>query len=298
MKTPIILITGYLGAGKTTLLRNIIDHTDKKLAVLMNEFGEIGIDGTVIKGKNVDMIELAGGCVCCSMTGEFEAAIKEIREKINPELIVIETTGVAEPDAIVGGILESIEGVRLDAIITVTDADSLIRFPSIGHTGRMQIEMADVLILNKIDLVDAEQKEEVRKKIEEINDHAIIPEAVRCNVDFESILDIKKSGIREKISQYKNQDHIKDENIQHFVYTTDKKLDRARLDVLLSSLPHDIIRVKGFVKTKEGDFLLNAVFGRHELEPLHAESTEIVFIGKNANSYASDILTELKDCEL
>ncbi|MBI4170369.1 MAG: GTP-binding protein [Candidatus Aenigmarchaeota archaeon] len=295
MKTPIVIITGYLGAGKTTLLRNIIGSTDRKLAVLMNEFGEIGVDGAILKGKNIDMVELSGGCVCCSMTGEFEAAIKEIREKVKPELIVVETTGVAEPDAIVGDILENIDGVRLDAIITIADADSLTRFPSIGHTGRVQIEMADVLVLNKTDLVSAQEKETAKQKLEELNDHAIVLEAVRCDVDFDSVLDIKPP---EKIYEKHSHEHLKEDGIQSFIYTTEKKLSRARTETLVSSLPNDIIRVKGFVKTSEGDFLLNAVFGRHEFEEQPVEKTELVFIGKNALYYSADILRELKDCEI
>jgi len=295
MKTSIVIITGYLGSGKTTLLRNILGSTDKKIAVLMNEFGEIGIDGAVIKGKDIDMIELTGGCVCCSMTGEFEVAIKEIREKINPELIVIETTGVAEPDAIVGDILENLEGVRLDAIVTIADADSLTRFPAIGHTGRVQIEMADVLILNKTDLVNAQEKETAKRKLEELNDHAIMLEAVRCNVDLDSVLDIKSP---KKIYEKHNHEHLKEDRIQSFIYTTEKKLNRARTETLVSSLPNDIIRVKGFVKTSEGDFLLNAVFGRHEFEPQPADKTELVFIGKNALYYSADILREVKECEI
>src|SRR3989338_2023212 len=91
--THVIIITGYLGSGKTTLLKRIVDQAEKRIAILMNEFGEFSIDSAVIKGKNIDMIELAGGCVCCSLTGELEAAIKEIRATIQPDMIVIETTG-------------------------------------------------------------------------------------------------------------------------------------------------------------------------------------------------------------
>lgn len=294
MKIPIVLVTGYLGAGKTTMLRRIIENADRKIAVLMNEFGEVGIDSTVIKGKDIDMIELSGGCVCCSLTGEFEAAIREIRVKVKPELIVIETTGVAEPDAIVGDILENIEGVRLDAIVTIADADSLVRFPSIGHTGRVQIEMADVLLLNKTDLVSPEQKEEVKNKLSELNSNALILEAVRCDVDL-GILDIKAA--RKQVEKH-DHDHLTAEQIQSFVFATEKKLDKARLEVLVSSLPHDIIRVKGFACTNKGNFLLNSVFGRYELEPFEARKTEIVFIGKNASFYASDVLNELKACEV
>src|SRR3989344_9260016 len=105
--TPIIILTGYLGAGKTTLLQRLLDETDKRLAVIMNEFGELSVDGTIIKGKDVDIVELSGGCVCCSMTGEFEAAVREIIAKAAPDLIVIETTGVAEPDALVDDITQN-----------------------------------------------------------------------------------------------------------------------------------------------------------------------------------------------
>src|SRR3989344_6869427 len=149
-KIPITVVTGYLGAGKTTLLRRLLGHATAagiRLAIVMNEFGEIGIDGAVLKGKAVDLVELAGGCVCCSMTGEFEAALAELAEKARPDHIVVETTGVAEPDAIVVD-LQSLEGFRLDVVVTVADADSLNRFPTIGHTGQVQLEMADLVLLN------------------------------------------------------------------------------------------------------------------------------------------------------
>src|SRR3989344_6787982 len=111
MKTPITIITGYLGSGKTTLLKHILKETKDKLAIIMNEFGEIAIDSKIIKGKNINMKELAGGCVCCSLTGEFEAAINEIIQNIKPDSIIVETTGVAEPDAMMVDIEENILSV-------------------------------------------------------------------------------------------------------------------------------------------------------------------------------------------
>src|SRR5579885_1637412 len=158
MKIPIIIVSGYLGAGKTTFLRRIIENLDKirkKIAIIMNEFGEIAIDAQIIKGKAIDIIELQGGCVCCSLTGEFEYAIKELKQKVKPEYIIVETTGIAEPDALLLN-LENIEEVILDNIITIVDCDSMIRFPEIGYTGRVQVEMADFILLNKIDLVNNE----------------------------------------------------------------------------------------------------------------------------------------------
>src|SRR3989338_4302082 len=183
MKTPITIITGYLGAGKTTLLRNILKNANQKLAVIMNEFGEINIDGKIIKGKNINMVELQGCCVCCSLTGEFEAAIKEIIEKTKPDAIVVETTGVAEPDAVVVDIQDNLPELRLDGVITVVDADAIIKFTAIGHTGKMQLEMANIILLNKIDLVNEKQLNNVQSKIKEINNNAVIFKTKKCSID-------------------------------------------------------------------------------------------------------------------
>src|SRR5437867_7581458 len=100
-RTPITLVTGPLGSGKTTLLRHILRTRPAKIAIVMNEFGEMAIDTKVMEGKNVRIAELGGGGVCCSLVGEFEAAVNEIIEKISPEMIVVETTGLAEPEALV-----------------------------------------------------------------------------------------------------------------------------------------------------------------------------------------------------
>src|SRR5256885_3980568 len=174
-RTPITLITGPLGSGKTTLLRHILATTlVGKMAIVVNEFGEIAIDTKVIEGKNVRIAELGGGCVCCSLLGEFEAAVNEIIEKIAPERIVVETTGLAEPEALVFNIQEALPQCRLDGVVSVIDADMLIRFPELGYTTRLQIEGADILLLNKIDLVDAKQIESLETKLCEINPTAVI----------------------------------------------------------------------------------------------------------------------------
>src|SRR5438552_15017619 len=121
-RTPITLITGPLGSGKTTLLRHIL-RRPAKIAIVMNEFGEIAIDTKVVEGKNVRISELGGGCVCCSLLGEFEAAVSEIIEKIAPEMIIVETTGLAEPEALVFHIQDQLPQCRLDGVVSVVDAD-------------------------------------------------------------------------------------------------------------------------------------------------------------------------------
>ena len=189
-RTPITLITGPLGSGKTTLLRHILAVQPGKIAVVMNEFGEIAIDTKVIEGKNVRIAELGGGCVCCSLLGEFEAAVNEIIEKIAPERIVVETTGLAEPEALVFNIQEALPQCRLDGVVSVIDADMLIRFPELGHTTRLQIEGADILLLNKIDLIEPGQIKPLETKLREINSTAAIVRTERCRIDPELLFGI------------------------------------------------------------------------------------------------------------
>ena len=291
MKIPITIITGYLGAGKTTLLRNILNNADQKLAVIMNEFGEINIDGKTIKGKNVNMTELLGGCVCCSLTGEFEAAIKEIIEKVKPDAIVVETTGVAEPDAVVVDIQDNLPELRLDGIITVVDSDAITKFPAIGHTGKMQIEIADIILLNKTDLVDKKQLKEAENKIKTINEAAAIIKTEKCNVDNEILFGIntKKTAKRHKAHEIKE---------QYFKFETKRLINKEKFEELVKKMPKNVYRAKGFVKTNDCDLLFNYVAGRHELEGFKADKTELVFIGKNIDKIKNYIIDELKNIEL
>src|SRR5205085_11272807 len=120
-RTPITLVTGPLGSGKTTLLRHILATQGERIAIVMNEFGEIAIETKVIEGKNVRIAELGGGCVCCSLLGEFEAAIDEIITRVEPDRIIVETTGLAEPEALVFNIQEALPQCRLDGVVSLVD---------------------------------------------------------------------------------------------------------------------------------------------------------------------------------
>ncbi|MBI2579641.1 MAG: GTP-binding protein [Candidatus Aenigmarchaeota archaeon] len=290
MKTPISIITGYLGSGKTTLLRRILSESDRRIAVIMNEFGEVGIDGEIIKGKNVDMVELSGGCVCCSLTGEFEAAVKEVIEKVKPEHIIVETTGVAEPDAIVVDIEENIEGVRLDSIITVADADSMVKYPSIGYTGRVQLEMADIILVNKTDVVDEKRLEEVEAKIEELNKKAVKVRTVKCNADTELLFGIYS----EKHIDMHPHSHLEEDRMEFFSVEAGK-LDMEKFVSAVKALPENVYRAKGFVVC-DTSYIFNYVAGRYDMEEFPAEKTKLVFIGKGVKSVEKEISEAVRKC--
>jgi G3E family GTPase len=291
IRTPITLITGPLGSGKTTLLRHILDRVQKKIAILMNEFGEIAIDRKIIEGKNIQIAELDGGCVCCSLQGEFEAAVNEVIDTVDPEMIVVETTGVAEPDALIFDIQESLPGVRLDGVVTVADADAMIKFPQLGHTTRMQIEDADTILLNKVDLVSPEELIKVKEKLSQLNEAAPILLTKRCQADTDLLF-----GIAREREVHAPQ-HIHQLEFESFSYINKALFDRNRFEQFADHLKN-VYRAKGFVRFPEGFYLFNFVAGRWELEPFREEETALVFIGKGLESEKPRILEDLKKCEL
>ena len=289
LRTPITLVTGPLGSGKTTLLRHILATRPTKIAIVMNEFGEIAIDTKVIEGKNVRIAELGGGCVCCSLLGEFEAAVTEIIKKVAPEIIIVETTGLAEPEALVFNIQEALPKCRLDGVVSVIDADMLVRFPELGHTTRLQIEGADILLLNKIDLVDAKQIEPLEGKLREINGTAAIVRTERCRIDPELLFGI---GREKKIAPPQ---HEHQPEFESFTFSSDKTFSRDCFERFADALPASVLRSKGFVRFQDGAQLFNFVAGRWELEPFDANRTELVFIGKNVLSEKEAIVESLRE---
>lgn len=291
VRTPLTVITGPLGSGKTTLLRHILDTVSRKIAILMNEFGEIAIDAKIIQGKNVAMADLGGGCVCCSLLGEFEAAVDEIIDTVDPDNIVVETTGVAEPDALVFDIQESLPKVRLDGVVTLVDADAMVKYPQVGHTTRIQIEAADTLLLNKVDLVSESELKAIEEKLHSLNEVASILRCQRGQVDTDLLFGIA----RERVEQPPH--HVHQPEFESFSYTSGATFDRPCFEEFADSLGTDVYRAKGFVRFSEGIYLFNFVAGRWDFEPFAQEGTELVFIGKQVSQRKEEILSRLKLCE-
>jgi G3E family GTPase len=292
LRTPITVITGPLGSGKTTLLRHILATRPAKIAIVMNEFGEIAIDSKVVEGKSVRIAELGGGCVCCSLLGAFEAAVNEIIQRVEPDIIIVETTGLAEPEALVFNIQEALPQCRLDGVVSVIDADMLVRFPELGHTMRLQIEGADILLLNKIDLVEPRQIEPLEMKLRELNPTATIVRTERCRIDPELLFGI---GRERKVTP---PEHKHQPEFESFTFTSDKHFSRDCFERLADSLPANLHRAKGFVRFSDGMHLFNFVAGRCDLEPFESTETQLVFIGKEIATQKSAVIEALKRCEL
>jgi len=290
-KTRIGVITGSSGSGKTTLLRRVLEQADRRYAVLATEFGELPIDSDVIRGTNVEITELVGGCKCCSLTGELDAAVEEILGRVHPEYVLLETPGVAEADAVVYEMEERIPRVRLDSVICIADAEAIIRFPAAQYAKRSQLRTADIVLINKIDLVTEAEIEKVVAQVREFNPNAAILKTVRCAADV-SIL------FRLTVDDRVRNIPVRGEGtFASFAYTTATPLDEPRFRQTVSPLPPSVFRAKGFVRFHDGSCLFNYVAGRAEFEQFPAQATEVVFIGPDVERDRECIEGLFRSCE-
>ena len=191
---PVTILSGFLGAGKTTLLNHILSNQQGvKTAVLVNEFGEIGIDNDLIVTTDEDMVELSNGCICCSINGELMEAVERVIERPEPlDYIVVETTGLADPLPVAMTFLgsELRDQTRLDSIITLIDAENFDDVVLDTEVGRAQVIYGDILLLNKCDLVSEERLEAVEQHLKDIRNDARILRSVKGDVPLALLLSV------------------------------------------------------------------------------------------------------------
>jgi G3E family GTPase len=193
-KTPVTVLTGYLGAGKTTLLNRILSEPHgKKYAVIVNEFGEIGIDNDLVVGADEEVFEMNNGCICCTVRGDLIRILEGLmKRKGKFDAIIVETTGLADPAPVAQTFFIDEEvgrKARLDAVVTVADAKWLTERLKDAPEAKNQIAFADVILLNKTDLVSKDELAEVEGRIRAINPYARVIRTEKCNVPLDAVLD-------------------------------------------------------------------------------------------------------------
>ena len=291
-RIPIALITGSSGSGKTTLVKRILEHTDRRIAVIMYEFGEIGIDSWILKGENIPVLELAGGCDCCDLTVAYEAAVSDFIERIKPELIMVEATGVADADSLFYEMEEDLSGVRLKNMIYIFDALADVRFPDIEYATRRQIQEADAVLINKVDLVNPAQLRKIENQIRKYNETATFFRCNHCDLNVRLLFDV----------EVKPHHRIEVERSEHgcrsFYLSSRKVFCAEKFRKLVYKLPPNVNRVKGFIRLDEGEFLFNYVAGRSEWEKFAGGGTQLVFIGRDFEKVKTEILSQLRKCEV
>jgi G3E family GTPase len=255
---PVTILTGFLGAGKTTLLNHILSNQQGvKTAVLVNEFGEIGIDNDLVVATGDEMVELSNGCICCSINGELLDAVYRILDRPEPvDYLVVETTGLADPLPVAMTFLGSDlrDATRLDSIITLVDAENFGPEILSGEVARSQVVYSDMILLNKCDLVDQARLDSVEQELRAIKNDARILRSVKGAVPLPLLLSV---GLFESDRVVAQQDHSDcDHDHGHCEH---EHHDHAHHDHAHHDHDHDHPAIEGFTSLSfqaEGPFAL------------------------------------------
>ncbi|OGH55714.1 MAG: hypothetical protein A3G34_01435 [Candidatus Lindowbacteria bacterium RIFCSPLOWO2_12_FULL_62_27] len=283
------LVTGFLGSGKTTFLRNALEGKlfDGKVAVLVNELGEVGIDGGLIKRRGLNTLELTNGCICCEIRGDFVQETEALLRKYKPKRLLIESTGIAEPGRILQAFYEIPplkERTAVEPVICTVDARAFFGLmKEFAYNYVCQIKTADVVLLNKCDLVKPRELPAIEKAIREINPRVFIYRTEYCRGRFERLLrpiDLDVAARKREIADQAARPHA--DPFVSFVIQSDRResLNRERLVGFLKALPHGVFRVKGYVNMEGKTWLLQYSTGVWDLEEqARRRNNVLVFIG-------------------
>jgi G3E family GTPase len=283
------IVSGFLGAGKTTLVKQLLAKAGPETAVLVNEYGELGIDGALLEGENVDLLELPSGCICCSLKADLVKGINELYQKAKPKLLIIEPSGIAT----LSGILEALSSplivaaVEFDAIITVVEPDVFLEnqeYAVFGTFFKDQLGNADIILVNKCDLNSPEKVAQAIAELEKINPQAVVLPAIYCEVDLPEL-----SGT--------GQIKIKGESVKLDAVTLRRtgKYSKEGLEELLQRLVSGelgiVFRAKGFIKALDGTYLFELVRGRWEIKTWEkpVEENKFVFIGQELTNIIAEV---------
>jgi len=277
-------ICGFLGSGKTTLMRRIIAERagPESMAVIVNEFGSVGIDGAILSGTNVDMVEISSGCICCTLKGSLMNALEELRDKKGVERVVIEATGVAQPAEMLDVLADPAlrDSVTVGPMVTVVDAAHFSGLRRVlGRFYVEQVERADVVVLNKRDLTSIEELECVRQEIIGLNRRATIATAEHCDVELSMVLD-KTAGAPEPSALDQGlASPAPAASFVSFVVPVGFDAERGRVEAFFKSLPPEVLRAKGFMTIDGLPSTVQFTAGQLEITPAaNPRTLSVVFI--------------------
>ncbi|MGB3655994.1 MAG: GTP-binding protein [Rivularia sp. (in: cyanobacteria)] len=311
---PVTVLTGYLGAGKTTLLNRILTYEHgKKVAVIVNEFGEVGIDNQLVIDTDEEIFEMNNGCICCTVRGDLMRIIGNLMKRRDKfDHLVIETTGLADPAPVIQTFFvdeDMREQLLLDAVVTVVDAKHIWQHWD-ADEAQEQIAFADVILINKTDLVTNEQLEELENRIRGMNAIAKIYRTQDAKLEMDALLGVKAFDLNRALEidpEFLGEDaHEHDESVYSVALVEEGALDGDKLDKWLSNLLQtqgpDIFRTKGILSIagEESRFVFQGVHmlldGRPD-RPWKKDETrknELVFIGRNLDE--AKLRQEFKAC--
>ncbi|SHK41997.1 CobW family GTP-binding protein [Thermocrinis minervae] len=295
---PSFVVTGFLGSGKTTFLINSVRRhfEGRRVAIVVNELGEVGVDGKILQGIYSDVMEIAEGCICCSLHAEFQKALSEIKEKFNPEILFVETSGAAEPFPVMLS-LQSL-GCSVEGVACIVDSKNFLEYKD-DPVAKHQIGSSNILILNKIDLVSQDQLKQVEDEVLNVwrqnqlrnyftgeplfrsppriyrASHGVVPKEV-----FEGVYPLE-----ELTAIPHHHDHDHSHQRKDIVYI-EEEIDYEKLMEILEDLTKKAIRVKGIVRVKDSPYplIVNYSFGLLDISELNHYSGPSFLITINSGT--------------
>ncbi|KAJ7596091.1 cobW-domain-containing protein [Mycena floridula] len=272
---PITVVTGFLGSGKTTLILSLLKQlpTEYKVVVLKNEFGDVEVDSLLLAQSSLAAVsEILNGCLCCVAVGKMSDAVLEIRDKYNPDRIIIECSGSAFPATLAfqlrelerSTIADTNRSVKLDATMTVIDAENFVGYEDTSPTAKMQAQYTDLLVITKHESLSPDRLDTVLDHLHTLNDLTPKVKAKgRNGIAADLIFGINSTLLGEA----GHEDHTHNHEVETVTIQGESPLSLAALETALAALPSEIWRVKGFVRTDEGIRLVNWAWGRGEILP-------------------------------
>ena len=302
-QVPVTVLTGFLGAGKTTLLNRILtEQHGRRYAVIVNEFGEEGIDNDLVVDADEEVFEMNNGCICCTVRGDLIRILGGLMKRADQlDAIIVETTGLADPAPVAQTFFmdqDVADRTKLDAIVTVADAVHLSAQLGEHHEAEEQIAFADVVLLNKTDLVDRGSLEEVETRIRKINPYTKIIRTAHCEAPLENILGLDAFSL-DRVLEVEpdfldsDHDHEHDDDVTSVSFVSDTPLDLDKFEIwfgnLLRTHGQDILRSKGIIEFSGLDerYVFQGVHMLMDASPMGAwpdgkpRNSRMVFIGRN-----------------
>lgn len=305
------VITGFLGVGKTTMLLNTVKKyfSDRKVAIVVNEFGDIGVDGNILSNVYSEVLEISEGCICCQLAQEFESGVIEIMNKYDPEIIFVETSGASEPFPIFLS-LQNL-GIAVEGVICVVDSKNIDSYID-NSTAKYQIGGSNIIVLNKTDLVTGIELETVKQNVIAIKEEYNIKNNLTGKMIFDRyVIDTAQQGLLSKevfegvyrvddiiglANEYQQNDHTTRASITQKVAYLKENIEFSDVDKILNSLPKSIYRVKGVVKTKDvpNPIVINYSFGDVSFEELdsYTQPSIMIFIGENIDKDVDQLVAQ------
>ncbi|KAG0175335.1 hypothetical protein DFQ30_009607 [Apophysomyces sp. BC1015] len=270
---------------KTTTILSLLRRLPEgyNVCLLKNEFGDIAVDSQLAKESNIGVQEMVNGCLCCVLVGQMKRALVELKEKYNPDRIIVETSGSAFPAPIAWQIREmESSGFVLDSIITVIDCLNFTGYEDTSYTAKLQAQYTDVILLNKHELTSERELDRVLDHVNELNTdtpkvkcdrQGVSPDLVfGLDTQLFKVTNDKTHAMNELVFDPKHQENEVD--LLQIIQYADNKLDQLGLEAFLKGMPKDdIYRIKGFIRLEDGLYILNHAFGRHTLTLVEHQET-------------------------